>query len=237
MLAAIRARTGKPTAIVILTGPVDAAIFGATVFQRHGVPVLAHEAAAKLIAERCHACLRNLANRLGEDVMAGTRVPRPDRLFKGSRRLAVAGRSLELLDYSGAAAPGSIAIWDRRSGFVFAGGLASFGRIPETRDGVLADWIEALRDLSGRPARAIVPAHGPVGDRAALESVAAYLSALGERTAQAYAARVSLLDAPRMVAIPEYRRWALYESAHPRNVHHAYLGEERRELAKPPENP
>ena len=63
--------------------------------------------------------------------------------------------------------------------------------------------------------------------------MAAYLTALDARTAQAYAARVSLLEAPRTVAIPEYQDWALYESVHPRNVHHAYVARERHELAKP----
>ena len=80
MLQAIRARTSKPVAIVILTQPVDEAIFGATVLQRHGGPILAHEAAAKLMAERCETCLKNLTRTLGEDVMGGTRVPRPDRV-------------------------------------------------------------------------------------------------------------------------------------------------------------
>ena len=234
MLRAIRARTEKPLAIVILTWPMDEAIFGATVFQQHGAPVLAHEAAAQLIAERCQVCLGNRTTALGAQLMAGTRVPRPDRLFKGSQPLAVAGRSLELLDESGAAAPGSIAVWDRESGSLFAGGLASFGRIPETRDGASAQWIKALRRLSGVPARAIIPAHGPIGKRADLGSVAAYLSALEGRTARAYAARASLLEASRTVAVPEYRGWALYESVHPRNVHHAYLALERRELQGEP---
>jgi glyoxylase-like metal-dependent hydrolase (beta-lactamase superfamily II) len=166
--------------------------------------------------------------------MAGTRVPRPDRLFKGSQPLAVAGRSLELLDHSGAAAPGSIAVWDRESGVLFAGGLASFGRIPETRDGALAEWIRALRRLSGVPARAVIPAHGPIGAPADLGGVAAYLSALQGRTRQAYAAGASLLEAPRTVAVEEYRGWALYDSVHPRNVHHAYLALERRELQDEP---
>ncbi len=233
MLRAIRARTDKPVALVILTRPVDDAIFGATVFQAHGVPVLAHAAAARLIAERCEVCRKNLSNALGQDVMAGTRVPRPDRVFRGSQRLAVAGRSLELLDHSGAAAPGSIAVWDRASGFLFAGGLASFERLPETRDGALDDWIAALHDLGQVPARAILPAHGPIGDRARLASVAAYLTALERGTAQAYAARVSLLDAPQTVAVPAYRHWALYESVHPRNVHYAYVALEQRELARP----
>ena len=56
MLRAIQARTGKPLALVILTWPMDEAIFGASVFQQNGVPVLAHEVAARLIAERCQRC-------------------------------------------------------------------------------------------------------------------------------------------------------------------------------------
>jgi glyoxylase-like metal-dependent hydrolase (beta-lactamase superfamily II) len=230
MLRAIRKRTAKPLALVILTGPLDEAVFGATVFQRDGAAVLAHEAAARLIAERCRLCLENRALVLGEDIMAGTRVPRPDRLFKGAQPLAVAGRALELLDHSGAAAPGSIAVWDPESGFLFAGALASFGRIPETRDGAPAEWVGALRALASGPARAVVPAHGPIGTRADLASVAAYLDTLADRTARAYAAGTSLLDAPRRVQAPEHRDWALYDSVHPRNVHHAYLALERREL-------
>jgi glyoxylase-like metal-dependent hydrolase (beta-lactamase superfamily II) len=230
MLRAIRARTEKPLAMVILTRPVDEAIFGATLLQQQGAAVLAHEAAATLIAERCQRCLENRTAALGKELMDGTRVPRPDRLFKGSQNLSVAGRSLELLDESGAAAPGSIAVWDRESGVLFAGGLASFGRIPETGNGALNEWIKALRRLSAVRARAVIPAHGSVGSRADLGVVAAYLGALESRTRRAYAAGASLLDAPRTVAVDEYRGWALYDSVHPRNVHHAYLSLERREL-------
>jgi glyoxylase-like metal-dependent hydrolase (beta-lactamase superfamily II) len=233
MFRAIRARTNKPLAVVILTRPVDDAIFGAAALQRHGAATLAHEAAAKLIAERCHVCLKNLTDTLGDEAMVGTQLPRPDRLLNGTQHMTIAGRRLELIDYSGAAAPGSIAVWDQASGLLFAGGLASFGRVPDIRDGALGDWLSALRDLARRPARAIVPAHGPIGHSANLSEVAAYLRAVDMRTAQAYAARISLLDAPRKVAVPEYRNWALYESLHPRNVHYAYLARERDELAKP----
>lgn len=233
MRAAIRARSRKPVALVILTRPTDDAIFGASAFQADGVPVLAHEAAATLIAARCRTCLEQLKGVLGEIVMADTRVPRPDRVLRGTQRLVVAGRTLEVLDYSGAAAPGSIAIWDRESRILFAGGLASFERIPEIRDGTLVDWVRALHDLAQLPARAVIPGHGPIGNRASLESVAAYLGALDRRTARAYAARTSLLEAPQTVTVPEYRTWALYDSVHPRNVHYAYLAYERRDLARP----
>jgi glyoxylase-like metal-dependent hydrolase (beta-lactamase superfamily II) len=230
MLRAIRARTDKPVAAVILTWPMDEAVFGASVFQEQGAEVLAHEAAARLIAERCQVCLERRTAALGPELMADTHLPRPGRLLNGSRRLTLAGRTLELLDYSGAAAPGSIAVLDVESQVLFAGGLASFDRIPETRDGALAPWIRALNQLADMRARAVIPAHGPLGQRAELRSVAAYLIALESGTARAYAAGASLLQAPRTVAVPEYRGWALYESVHPRNVHHAYLALERREL-------
>jgi glyoxylase-like metal-dependent hydrolase (beta-lactamase superfamily II) len=234
MLRAIRARTDKPVAAVVLTWPMDEAVFGASVFQELGAEVFAHEAAARLIAERCQVCLERRTAALGAELMAGTRVPRPERLLKGSSRITLAGRTLELFDYSGAAAPGSIAVLDVESQILFAGGLASFGRIPETRDGALGEWIRALHQLADVRSRTVIPAHGPPGQRADLRSVAAYLSALENGTARAYAAGASLLQAPRTVAVPEYRGWALYESVHPRNVHHAYLALERRELLPEP---
>jgi glyoxylase-like metal-dependent hydrolase (beta-lactamase superfamily II) len=234
MLRIIRARTGKPLALVVLTWPMDEAIFGAAVLQERGAPVLAHEAAARLIAERCERCLAQRRKTLGEDLMAGTRVPRPDRVFRGSQTLLLAGRRLELIDADGAAAPGSIAVWDPESGVLFAGGLASFGRIPDTGSGALDVWIKALGRLAALPARTVVPAHGPPGPPASLRKVAAYLAALQNRTQQAYVAGMSLLEAPRKVRVDEYRRWALYETLHPRNVHHAYLALERRELEGDP---
>jgi glyoxylase-like metal-dependent hydrolase (beta-lactamase superfamily II) len=234
MVGVIGARTAKPIALVILTWPMDEAIFGAAVFQERGAPVLAHEAAARLMAERCERCLAQRRKALGEELMAGTRVPRPDRVFRGSQTLALAGRRLDLIDEDGAAAPGSIAIWDPESGVLFAGGLASFGRIPDTGNGSLDAWIKALGRLAALPARTVVPAHGAPSAPAALGRLAAYLDALQGRTQQAYAAGLSLLEAPRKVAVEEYRRWALYETLHPRNVHHAYLALERRELEGEP---
>lgn len=234
MLRVIRARTEKPLALVVLTWPMDEAIFGAAVFQERGVPVLAHEAGARLIAERCERCLAQRRKTLGEDLMAGTRVPRPDRVFRGSQTLVLGGRRLELIDADGAAAPGSIAVWDPESGVLFAGGLASFGRIPDAGNGTLDVWIKALARLAVLPARTVVPAHGAPGTPAALREVTAYLDALQSRTRQAYSAGLSLLEAPRKVAVGEYRHWALYETLHPRNVHHAYLALERRELEGEP---
>jgi len=230
MLRVIRSRTSKPVALVILTWPMDEAIFGATPFQDRGAPVLAHEAAARIMAERCERCLAQRRAALGEALMAGTRVPRPDRVFRGSQSISVAGRRLELIDEDGAAASGSIAVWDSQSGVLFAGGLASFGRIPETANGALDAWIKALGRLAALPARTVVPAHGTPGAPSELSGVARYLEALETRTRNAYGAGMSLLEAPRRVSVPEYQAWALYEAVHPRNVHHAYLALEQREL-------
>ena len=56
----------------------------------------------------------------------------------------------------------------------------------------------------------MVPAHGTPGIPNDLRGLAGYLDALQTRTRQAYVAGQSLLEAPRRVAVPEYRTWALY---------------------------
>src|SRR5262245_25849346 len=193
MSSVIRARTAKPVALVILTWPMDEAIFGAARFQDAGAPVLAHEAAARLIAERCERCLAQRRTSLGDDIMAGTRVPRPDRVFRGPRTLAVAGRTLELIDEDGAAAPGSIAVLDSESGILFAGGIASFGRLPETGNGSLDRWMKALGRLAALPVRTVVPAHGRPGTPHDLRTLARYLDALQTRTGITNAAVIGLL--------------------------------------------
>jgi glyoxylase-like metal-dependent hydrolase (beta-lactamase superfamily II) len=95
-------------------------------------------------------------------------------------------------------------------------------------------WIRALGRLDALPARTVVPAHGRPGVPGDLGGLAGYLDALQRRTREAYAAGMSLLEAPRSVALAEYRDWVLYDTLHPRNVHHAYLALERRELEGEP---
>ncbi len=223
MLQAIRRVSDKPVALVINTSAVQEFLFGNAAFAQTGAPLLTHRRSAELMRERCAHCLENLRLLLGEESLRGTHLVIPERLVDGSQFLQVAGRELELLHYGWAATPGDLVVLDRRSGVVFAGGLVSIARVPETRDGRLAPWLAALDAIARLPAQRVVPGHGPVVDIAEVRRMRGYLTDLDALVRRLYEERVSLLDALDRSDLPTYRDWGAFGTVHRRNVQQRYL--------------
>ncbi len=228
--AAIARVTPLPVQLVVLTTPIQEFHFGAAAFQDRGIPVLAHRKAAALIAERCATCLMRLRATLGEEEMAGSRVIVPDRLIDDSASMTIAGRVIDLLYFGWASAPGDLAVFDRASGVLFAGGLISVDRIPRLRDGNLKGWIAALEQLERIPARIIVPGHGPIATREQAARTMAYLRALKARVDALYRQGVGLSKVVAAADLPEFRSWSLYDTMHAENVQHWYLQLEKDDL-------
>jgi glyoxylase-like metal-dependent hydrolase (beta-lactamase superfamily II) len=223
MIAAIRRVSDKPIVLVVNTHAVQEFLFGNSAFARIGVPLLTHRASARLMRERCAHCLENLQLLLGEDAMRGTRLVVPHRLLEESSILRVAGRDIELLHFGWGATPGDLVVLDRRSGVVFAGGLASIDRVPETRDGKHDGWIAALDALARLPARRVVPGHGPPVDLAEVRRTRAYLFDLDAMARRLYEEGFSLLEALDRSDLPAYRGWGAYATVHRRNLQQRYL--------------
>jgi glyoxylase-like metal-dependent hydrolase (beta-lactamase superfamily II) len=223
MLQAIARVTPKPVQLVIVTHAVQEFLFGNAAFAERGIPLLAHAKSAELMRSRCEHCLANLNQLLGSELMAGSRVVLPTRTVEGSTQLTIAGRELELLHYGWAATPGDLAVYDRTSGVLFAGGLVSARRIPELRDGKLAGWLAALDRLETSATRWVVPGHGPVSTPAVFAQTRSYLRALDARVREVYDAGASLLEAVDMVDLPQYRDWDMYPVTHRKNAHQRYL--------------
>ena len=232
-MAAIATMTPLPVALVVLTDPIQEFHFGAAPFQDRGVPILAHRDAAALIAQRCATCLQRLRVTLGEAEMARSRVVVPDRLIDGTTSMNVGGRDVELLYFGRTAAPGNLAVLDRRSGVLFAGGLVSIDRIPRLRDGDLDTWIDALETLDAVPATVIVPGHGPVGTPAQARRTLAYLQALKSTVGALYRRGVGLAESLKAADLPDFRGWSLYSTLHQENVQELYLRLERADLEGP----
>jgi glyoxylase-like metal-dependent hydrolase (beta-lactamase superfamily II) len=234
MLRAIARVTGKPVRLVIITHPVQEFLFGNAAFAERGIPLLAHTESAGLMRSRCEHCLANLTQLLGSELMAGSRLVLPTRTVDSSTRLTVVGRELDLLHYGWAATPGDLAVYDRSSGVLFAGGLVSARRIPELRDGKLAGWLSALDRLEAIGARWVVPGHGPVSAPTVLGQTRTYLLALDARVREVYDAGASLLEAVDMVDLPQYRDWGMYPVTHRKNAHQRYLELELQEFGTEP---
>lgn len=232
MIEAIGRVSRQPIVLVIITHAIEEFLFGNAAFRDRGIALLTHSRSAALMTERCEHCLQNLRLILGERAMAGTRLVIPERLVDGSLSLEAGGRRLELIHLGWASTPGDLGVLDVDSGVLFAGGLASVGRIPPVRDAHLDTWLLALEALRARPFTQWVPGHGPVSPPQRLEDTSRYLRDLDVLVRGLYDGGASLLEAVDRAPLPAYVQWAQYLPLHRQNVLHRYLQLEGDELAR-----
>ena len=233
MLDAIARVTDKPVELVIVTHAVQEFLFGNAAFAEHGITILAHRETAKLMKARCEHCLQNLKPLLGEE-LEGTRLVLPQREINATTTIDAGGRRLELIYLGWASTPGDLAVFDRDSGVLFAGGLVSVGRIPDIRDSDFEGWQRALRRLEGlKPAR-VVPGYGPVSGPGAISQTAGYLDALDQVIRSLYAESSSLMESVEKAVLPAYRDWSMVGTTHRQNALHRYLQLELQDLGGDP---
>lgn len=222
ILTTIRAVTTKPVAVAVLTHAIQEFIFGARAFQQDGIAVLAHRETAALMQQRCEHCLMLLRQTLGDDAMRDTQVPKPDRLIDASITVDLGQRKVDVIDAGWAGTPGDLAVFDRSTGTLFAGGLVSSARIPNLRDAQLEGWLHALERLRRLPVTRIVPGFGPVSSKAGIDRMLDYLRQLQAETRAHYRAGDSLIETMRRVELPAFRHWQGYDTRHAQNVLYVY---------------
>lgn len=233
MLAAIAEVTGKPVELVIVTHAAQEFLFGNAAFDERGIPILAHRKTAELMKARCAHCLENLRPILGDE-FEHTRLVLPQREIGETTRIEAGGRTLDLLHFGWSSTPGDIAVLDRASGTLFAGGLVSVNRVPEIRDCDFEGWLRALDRLKEVPADRVVPGHGPVSGPEAIQVTIDYLRALDKKIRTLYANSSSLLESVDGADLPAYSDWPMYTATHRQNALHRYLQLEIEELGGDP---
>jgi glyoxylase-like metal-dependent hydrolase (beta-lactamase superfamily II) len=232
LLGAIRSVTDKPVSLALITHVQPEFLFGGAAFRERGIPLVMHERSAGLMTSRCDICLRQLRLTLGEVAMQGTTTFKPDREFAASHRIDSIGRDVRVLYFGHSSGPGDIAIFDERSGVLFAGGLLDHLRIPDIQDADLDGWKRALAALRSLQVSTVVPGHGLPTSSVLIGTVERYLVQLETRARALAEAGTSLIDVPDATVLPEFSRWAQYDSIHLRNATIAYLRFERAAFVK-----
>jgi glyoxylase-like metal-dependent hydrolase (beta-lactamase superfamily II) len=233
MLDAIARVTDKPVVLVIITHAVQEFVFGSQAFVERGIPLLAHSETTKLMKARCDHCLDNLRPLLGAE-LEGTRLVIPQREVSATTTVDAGGRPLELYFFGWASTPGDLAIFDRTSGVLFAGGMVAIDSIPDIRDSDFDGWQRALPRLAELKPTRVVPGHGPVADAGAIAATASYLDALDRKMRSLYAQSTSLMDSVEKAVLPDYRDWASYATTQRQNALHRYLQLELLDLGGDP---
>jgi cyclase len=131
----------------------------------------------------------------------------PTRTFDGELELAVGDRRVSLLELGPAHTRGDVAVHLPDDGVVFTGDLLFHGGHPIVWAGPVTHWIEACDRLLALDATVVVPGHGPLGDRRAIEDQLGYLRWLIDEGTPRFETGMDPLDAARDLAGGPYAGW------------------------------
>lgn len=193
------------------------------------VPVLALPTTAATIRDEGEALTANLYLLIG-GAMAGTRPQVPRTLDVEETELDIGGRHLRLLALDGHS-DGDLALFDLRSGTLFAGDLVFFERAATTPNADIERWLAALANLDELPYKTLVPGHGPavLGDEA-IAQTRDYLGWLRQTLTDAAERGLEMNEVMRAALPEQFRRLAVFQAEWARSVSHLYPAIELRTL-------
>lgn len=227
LLAEIARVTAKPVRQVLITHVRQEFLFGALAYRERGIPIAMHHESAQLMASRCENCLKTLRRVLGEAEMQGTAMFKPDLQFETAHALDLIGRPIQVLYFDHSSGPGDIAVLDASTRTLFAGGLLDWKRIPDIQDSDLPGWHRALATLRTLNLATIVPGHGPIAGREAIDANEAYLNELEVRVLELLKKGAPLSEVADAAALPDFKDWDQYDTVHRRNASVLFVRKER----------
>jgi quinoprotein relay system zinc metallohydrolase 2 len=222
LMAAIRARTGKPIRYVINTHGHPDHVFGNGAFVQDGTIFVGHMNLPRTLATRGQFYLDAFRRTMGDELIDEIRIVPPTHLVSGTLTLDLGARPLVVRAWPAAHSDCDLTVFDEKSGTLFAGDLVFLTHTP-VLDGSIRGWLGVLGELAVLPAQRVVPGHGPVsGWPAALADERRYLETLASDIRGLVARGEPIAAAAGKAAASERPRWQLFDDFNARNATAAF---------------
>ena len=222
LAAAIRARTDRPVRWVINTHVHPDHVLGNAAFQGPDVTFVGHRNLPEALAARAEGYLVSNRALVGE-AFAGTRIVPPTRSVESKFDIDLGGRILRIEAWPTAHTNTDLTVLDIETATWFLGDLLFVRHIPAL-DGRLQGWISTLRSLRARPAKRVVPGHGPasVAWPDAVAPIERYLLVLENDVRLAIHDGETMRQASERAARSEADAWSLFDAFNARNATTAF---------------
>lgn len=223
--SSLRCHTGATVEAVVNTHAHAENVLGNAAFA-DAQAIYALRETAQAMAVRCPVCLESLTARVGTHAMRGTHTVLPTHPLAPGDVLPWGRHHLHVMPLAQGHTDADLVLWLPAQAWLWAGGLAYEGRVPELAQGSLVAWLAALDGLVALRPRGVVSAvvsvSGAAGEvPAALLATRGYLVALRDRVWAAMDAGASPHDT-ELLALPAYAHWAGYAARHGFNAQRAW---------------